>query len=124
VDFVGGIPRDELTQHIYNEATGIPGIVLDLAAVKKHLWYNYKNNNSFRLTENGYHLFVVMKLPEYEMRLPHPIYSKTLLQLERYIKSPYYIRNSQNIVLFSSKEATILILYANNLKAYLDNLEK
>jgi hypothetical protein len=45
-----------------------------------------------------------------------------LLQLDRLIKAPYFIKSRKQIDLMGEEDAMMLSLHGNNLKQYLDNL--
>ena len=49
------------------------------------------------------------------------IIPRTMLQLEKYFKSPYYIQNLKTIYVFDDREAMMIALHDNNLRQYLDN---
>jgi hypothetical protein len=49
------------------------------------------------------------------------IIPRTMLQLEKYFKSPYYIQNLKTIYVFDDREAMMIALHNNNLRQYLDN---
>jgi len=67
--------------------------------------------------------FLSTKLKSYQFELKSRILPKTLLQLERYIEYPYYIKNLTTIAVFDEETALMLALNANNLQKYLDDLE-
>jgi len=45
-----------------------------------------------------------------------------LLQLDRLLASPYFVRDRKHIELMGEQDAIMLELHASNLKQYLDNL--
>ena len=57
-----------------------------------------------------------------EVKISHEVRFRQLLQLERLLKEPYYIRG-RTIVLSSERDAIMLQLHAGDLARYLDNLE-
>ena len=59
----------------------------------------------------------------HEITLSHKIGTKHLLQLERLLQEPYYIRNLTHLVVSSETDAVMLQLHAGNLSQYLDNLQ-
>jgi len=46
-----------------------------------------------------------------------------LLQLERLLQEPYYIRNLTHLIVASETDAVMLQLHAGDLAQYLDNLQ-
>jgi hypothetical protein len=47
-----------------------------------------------------------------------------MLQLERFIKSPYFIKKLKMLYVFGEEDAVMLQLHGGNLVAYLDNLQQ
>jgi len=62
-------------------------------------------------------------MQSYEFELAEELTNLNLLQLERYLKGPYYLLKRQKIIVFEEEEALMLTLHGNNLKSYLENLE-
>ena len=87
-------------------------------------WQNPTNQHSLRLTKSGYEWTKKHSKIHYnEVRLSHHLVAKHFLQLERLLKSPYYIKG-KSICLVSESDAIMLQLHAGNLAQYLDNLER
>ena len=87
-------------------------------------WKNPTDDNSLRLSLQGLQLVkAVIKLQSYEFVLSEELTNQSLLQLERYLKGPYYLLKRQKIIVFEEEEAMMLTLHGNNLKGYLDSLE-
>jgi hypothetical protein len=87
-------------------------------------WKNPTDDSSLRLSLAGLQFVkAVLKLQSYEFALDEELTNHNLLQLERLFKGMYYLLKRQKILVFESEEATMLTLYGNNLKSYLDSLE-
>ena len=56
--------------------------------------------------------------------LDKPITPKMLLQLERLLTQPYYIKDLKELWVHSEQDAIMLALHAGNLGTYLDNLQE
>ena len=86
-------------------------------------WQNPTNKNSLRLTKTGYtwtQKYCGIKYTE--IKISHDVRPKHLLQLERLLAEPYYIRG-KTILLSGETDAIMLQLHAGDLARYLDNLE-
>ena len=92
--------------------------------VEYQWWFNPINHNSMRLTSTGY-LWTTRhsQWPYHEVKLSHKIGTKHLLQLERLLQEPYYIRNLTHLIVASETDAVMLQLHAGDLAQYLDNLQ-
>lgn len=87
-------------------------------------WFNPTNHLSLRLTKTGYEWTKKhSNWPYHEIKLSHQISSKNLLQLERLLHEPYYIKNLTQLIVSSETDAVMLQLHAGNLDQYLDNLK-
>ena len=94
------------------------------AGVEYQWWFNPTNPNSLRLTRTGSAwIKKYTKLRFYNIDLAQKIFPKQLLQLERLVKSPYYIQNLQKLEVIDETTVIMLQLHAGNLAQYLDNLE-
>jgi len=92
--------------------------------MQRRWWKNPTDPTSLRLSLQGLQFVkAVLKLQSYEFALPDELSNHNLLQLERQFKSMYYLLKRQKIIVFEAEEATMLTLYGNNLKGYLDSLE-
>ena len=107
---------------IFVEQAGIPiGMTTEM---QMRWWKNPTDDNSLRLSLQGLQLVkAVIKLQSYEFVLSEELTNQSLLQLERYLKGPYYLLKRQKIIVFEEEEAMMLTLHGNNLKGYLDSLE-
>ena len=86
-------------------------------------WVNPINPNSLRLNKMGVVWFHdIAKIPSHEIQLAHQLTSKHLLQLERLITEPYFIKKSA-LTTFGEMDAIMLQLHAGNLSAYLNSLD-
>ena len=111
----------QLTKIFIQQADLPIGITTDM---QRRWWKNPTDPNSLRLSLQGLQLVkAVLKLQSYEFELSEELTNQNLLQLERLFKGMYYLLKRQKIIVFESEEATMLHLYGNNLKSYLDNLE-
>lgn len=86
-------------------------------------WTNPINSESMRLNRMGFMWFHdVAKISSYEIALSHALTARHLLQLERLISEPYFIKKS-SLIVFGERDAIMLQLHAGNLAAYLNSLE-
>lgn len=77
-----------------------------------------------RLTRTGYAWTMKHSQWKYhEIKLSHKINSKHLLQLERLLQEPYYIKDLSHLIVSSETDAVMLQLHAGDLGQYLDNLK-
>jgi hypothetical protein len=91
---------------------------------QKRWWQNPTDPNSLRLTLQGLQVVKAnLKLQSYEFALESELTNQHLLQLERYLKGPYYLMKRIKIIVFEEEEALMLTLHGNNIIAYLNNLE-
>ena len=111
----------QLTKIFVEQASFPIGQTTDL---QLRWWKNPTDDTSLRLSLAGLQFVkAVLKLQSYEFALPEELTNHHLLQLERQFKSMYYLLKRQKIIVFESEEATMLTLYGNDLKSYLDSLE-
>ena len=89
-------------------------------------WFkNPTDPNSLRLTLAGLQFVkAVLKLQSYEFPLREELTNHGLLQLERVFKGMYYLLKRQKLIVFEMEEASMITLYGNDLRGYLDNLEQ
>jgi len=108
---------------IFVEQAALP--IGQTTEMQKRWWKNPTDANSLRLSLQGLQLVkAVLKLQSYEFQLPDELTNHHLLQLERQFKGMYYLLKRQKIIVFDEEEATMLTLYGNDLKGYLENLEQ
>jgi len=96
----------------------------DWPGVGHQWWYNSINSNSLRLTKVGYawiERHTDLKL--HEVKLQEKILPKQLLQLERLLGQPYFIKTLSNLMVMSEQDAVMLQLHGGDLPTYLNNLE-
>jgi hypothetical protein len=87
-------------------------------------WVNGINPASLRLSKPGVTWFLQQsKFKFVGVELSIGIRGKHLLQLERLLDEPYYIRTYKNIMVMSEVTAVMLALHAGDLGQYLDNLQ-
>lgn len=92
--------------------------------VEHQWWKNPINQSSLRLTSVGYKWFTnAAKYKSYPIELKERILPRQMLQLERLLTSPYYIKQLKVLYVFGETDAVMLQLHGGNLVAYLDNLE-
>lgn len=85
-------------------------------------WHNPINPNSLRLTRPAFNMLKQKKeIQTWKFDCREAIIPRTMLQLEKYFKSPYYIQNLKTIYVFDDREAMMIALHNNNLRQYLDN---
>jgi hypothetical protein len=97
----------------------------ELEQARLKWFHNTLNRNSLRLTHEGFKVVSrEVDLEVYSFELPDKIKPRTLLQLERHMKGPYYIRNLKMIKLTGAEDAFMLGLHANDLQHWLDQLDR
>jgi hypothetical protein len=104
---------------------GIEPTELQLKKSNNVLWYNKINEKSLRLTHDGL-IWFSRSNKFHNITLADPVRPKQMLQLERLLTSPYYLRQmAQNPAIFVSSEqdAIMLQLHGGDLNTYLDNLQ-
>jgi hypothetical protein len=107
---------------IFVDQAGIP--VGNTTDMQLRWWKNPTDDHSLRLSLAGLQVVkAVLKLTSYEFELTEELTNQNLLQLERYLKGPYYLLKRQKIIVFEESEALMLTLHSGNLKAYLDSIE-
>lgn len=85
-------------------------------------WHNPINPDSLRLTRPAFNMLYKNKdIKNWKFNCKEAIVPRTMLLLEKYFKSPYYIQNLKVIYVFDDREAMMIALHDNNLRQYLDN---
>lgn len=93
--------------------------------VEHQWWYNSINHNSHRLTRVGFNWIKKhTKLQLHEIELQEKILPRQMLQLERLLHEPYYIKDLKKIFVFSDTDAVMLQLHGGDLVTYLNNLQQ
>jgi hypothetical protein len=64
------------------------------------------------------------KFSLHTVTLDKPITPKMLLQLERLLTEPYFIKDLKELWVHSEQDAIMLALHAGSLSSYLDNLQE
>jgi len=97
----------------------------DLRTALRKWWINSTKHGGLRLTSTGNKILHDMRYEPYHFNAENISKSKTLLLLDNKISCPYFITNmnkqTQQIDLFGSKEATMIKLYGD-FNAYLKSL--
>ena len=89
-------------------------------------WQNQRRDGGFRLTAQGYkHCRRTLDLEYFEIELEDVIATPGfLLDLDKYIKTPYYIKMPRNIiksiVLFDKKTYFALTMYNNDFEKFIN----
>lgn len=90
-------------------------------------WYNFRESGGMRLTKHGYDAFVKeLEIEFYEFDIPvkSRFNQKTILELDRRLQMPYYIKVEKQrvakLIFFSSQEAVLVNLYGD-LEKFLNN---
>ena len=116
-----------LTQKLVSEMPAKNQITVDQAKIT--WWFNIRKNGGMRLTSIGYQAFseaLDIESYEYEIEDLTEFNQQMILDLDRKIQTPYYIKAVKGIprkvIFFGSREAVMVRLYGN-LKQYLDNYQ-
>ena len=91
--------------------------------LKYQLWFNPTDTNSLRLSMLGYSILNKLELKSYHFDLIQPLTNRNIIQLDRHFQGVYYLFKNEKIILYDGQEASMLVLYDNDIKKYLDNLE-
>ena len=88
-------------------------------------WQNQRRDGGFRLTQQGcIHCIDKLELEYFEIKEELENTPGFLLDLDKYIKTPYYIKIVRNkiksIVLFDKKTYFTLTLYNNDFKKFIN----
>lgn len=123
------IMRDKLrlTKRLVDQLPESDRITVDQAKVA--WWHNFRTAGGMRLTSLGYQAFseaLDIDSYAYEIADPTEFNQQMILDLDRKIQTPYYIKAVKGIpkkvIFFGSKEAVMIRLYGD-LKRYLDNYQ-
>jgi hypothetical protein len=79
-------------------------------------WINIRENGGLRLTDHGFIIFsTLLDFESWTVAIPNKTVTKRLiLDMDHKLQWPYYINfKKQQIVFFSSREATMALLYGN-----------
>ena len=88
-------------------------------------WGNPMNPNSLRLNSQGFSWVKKHKKIKYhEIKIQESITPRQLLQLEKLLSAPYFVKSYKDIMVFDESTAVMLHLHAGNLVQYLDNLQQ
>lgn len=86
------------------------------------IWQNNRNKSvgGLRLTDEGLRICCeVLELKKYDISFPREltITNQTMIWLDRFIDSPYYI-NKKSIIVFKEKTAVQLILFSGDVQKF------
>lgn len=98
---------------------------LDEKSLKKNqavIWQNprKKTVGGFRLTDEGYKVFTEkMELKNYDIEFPKEftLTNQTVIWLDHFIDSPYYI-TKKSIIVFKEKTAVQLVLFSGDVQKF------
>ena len=101
------------------------GWALDEKTLDKNqavIWQNprKKEIGGFRLTDEGYKVFTEqMDIKSYDIEFPKEftLTNQTVIWLDRFIDSPYYI-TKKSIVVFKEKTAVQLVLFSGDVQKF------
>jgi hypothetical protein len=89
-------------------------------------WINSRKNGGLRLTSSGFKILERMQYNTYHFNANKLTTSSNLLLMDQHIECPYYIDGigaiESKIVIFGSKEATMINLYGN-FNAFLSSIK-
>ena len=114
-DFVGSILAD--LDFAGNFSEPVPEKVYHL------IWWNPINPNSYRLTLFIYRI-LSKKYPAYTYKFDNIITNRTLLDLEKTFKFPYFIHGRKEISIFTDNDAVMIELLGGDISVYLENLAR
>ena len=107
------VTKREITQRLISLLANGDSITVDKAL---KTWYvNLRETGGLRLTLCGYQILNSLDIQSWAIPLDNNkslVNKKLLLDLDKKIIYPYYIDN-KHLVLFSSKEAMMALLYGN-----------
>ena len=114
------ISRNTLTK-IFLEQWGKSADEANLEMYNRTWWQsNRSGKQSFRLSDTGY-MFLVQELSlrEYEIPFTEPLElsPQTIIFLERYLDTPYYLTN-QSITVFTERKSFELMLFSDDIRKF------
>ena len=95
----------------------------DVEKIYHLIWFNPLNPNSYRLTQFAFSI-LNKKYPVYSYSLDNMISNRTLLDLEKNFKFPYYLHGRKQISIFTDNDAVFIELLGGNILEYLTKLAK
>jgi len=97
----------------------------DLQTAFNKWWMNTRINGGLRLTQSGYKVLSSMEYDSYKFRVENIMTTCNIILMDQRLKSPYYIhkiaKEECNLVMFGSKDATLLNLYGNDFKRFIES---
>jgi hypothetical protein len=114
------ISRDALTK-IFLQEWGKSTDDANIEMYNRTWWQsNRSGKQSFRLSDAGY-MFLISGLDfkEYEIPFTEPIElsPQTIIFLERYVDTPYYLTN-QSITVFTERKSFELMLFSDDIRKF------
>jgi len=94
--------------------------------LKAKIWENPQNPNSLRLTTTGWMLASQIDMKHYKFEIATMLTPKRLLQLERILAGPYFIKGKNtapkplSLYVFDEQDSIMLELYGD-FEKFLDN---
>ena len=115
------IPRAALTK-IFLEQWGKSTDDANVEMYSRTWWQSNRSSkpNAFRLTDKGYEFLISeLELKEYEIPFTEPIElsPQTIVFLEKYVDSPYYLTN-HSITVFSERKSFELMLFSDDIRKF------
>jgi hypothetical protein len=115
------ITKDTLTK-IFLQQWGKSTDDANVSMYSRTWWQSNRTGKekAFRLTDKGYEFLVSeLGLKEYEIPFTEPIdlSPQTIIFLERYMDSPYFLTN-QSITVFNEKKSFELFMFSDDIRKY------
>jgi hypothetical protein len=115
------IERDVLTKIFlqqWNKSIDEANVTL----YSRQWWQSNRANkkNAFRLSDDGYDFLVnTLEIKEYEVPFTEPIElsPQTIIFLERYMDSPYYLTN-ESITVFTERKSFELYMFSDDIRKF------
>jgi hypothetical protein len=109
------LDKIELTTQLVAQLHKDQQLTVDQAV--QRWWFNFRTAGGLRLTEDGYYVFRALDVEHYKFNLPDRIAvsGSFLLTLDKKLTCPYFINSGKEkyIILYGSKEATMLTIYGD-----------
>jgi len=115
------ITRDALTR-IFLQQWGKSTDDINVKMFSRKWWQSTRagKQTNFRLSDEGYEFLVQeLELKEYEIPFTDPIElsPQTIIFLERYLDTPYYLTN-QSITVFTERKSFELMLFSDDIRKF------
>lgn len=117
--------KTELTELLMSEAN-IPLTPELVKSTMQMLWFTPYSRIGLRLSSSGHDfLSNTLKLTHYTYKIVNtPDSLKVLLQMNKYLTSPFYIKGASTIVMYGETDASMIALMGGDLGKYLENFTK